>query len=50
MTSGQVIVRSDTPTPNPEGAHVLMHELGHAVGLDPAANNADALMSPSSRP
>lgn len=51
ISSGAVLVRDDTESADPrtpEGEHVLMHEIAHALGLGHAADGTNELMVPES--
>jgi hypothetical protein len=48
IQSGRVIVRNDMDPTTPTGRQVLMHEIGHVLGLDHADEGLPEVMTPTS--
>lgn len=48
IQSGRVIVRNDMDPTTPTGQQVLMHEIGHALGLDHSEEGLREVMTPTS--
>ncbi|CAM3680909.1 matrixin family metalloprotease [Nocardioides marinus] len=48
IQSGRVIVRNDMDPTTPTGQQVLMHEIGHALGLDHSQEGLREVMTPTS--
>lgn len=48
IQSGRVIVRNDMDPTTPLGQQVLMHEIGHALGLDHSEEGLPEVMTPTS--